>query len=101
MLLPILGPPLTLSRQRNVTYFTTWIQEGLWAPYIGRPIQSPDTTAGPPTVDVELDNVVWTYPDAPERESEYLIKPQPCLVSSTFVETVKLMEIGGRIMNTL
>jgi hypothetical protein len=30
--------------QRNVTYWTAFIQEGLWAPYIGRPVYVPDCT---------------------------------------------------------
>lgn len=32
---------------------------------------------------------------------EPIIKPQPSLLSTTFLQTVKLMQIGERIMNTL
>jgi hypothetical protein len=54
-----------------------------------------------PTVDEQLDNLIWIPHDIPGRVVELSLKPQPSMVSSTFVETVKLMEIGARIMNTL
>ena len=52
-------------------------------------------------MDEQLDNLVWIPHDIPGRIVELSLKPQPGMVSSTFVETVKLMDIGARIMNTL
>ncbi|WVR06185.1 hypothetical protein IAU60_003215 [Kwoniella sp. DSM 27419] len=90
------------ARERNVTFWTTFIQEGLWAPYIGRSISLPEFTALPPTIDVELDQLTWENNDPPHGPgSESFVKPQPGMVSTTFVHTVKLMRIGERIMNTL
>jgi hypothetical protein len=36
--------PNRFDPQRSVTYWTAFIQEGLWAPYIGRPVYVPDCT---------------------------------------------------------
>ncbi|ORY32910.1 fungal-specific transcription factor domain-domain-containing protein [Naematelia encephala] len=87
------------ARERNVTFWTTFIQEGLWAPYIGRSITLPEYTAHPPTVDEQLDQLMWESKH--DASSDYPIKSQPGMISTTFVETVKLMRIGERIMNTL
>ncbi|WWC62347.1 uncharacterized protein I303_104943 [Kwoniella dejecticola CBS 10117] len=88
------------ARERNVTFWTTFIQEGLWAPYIGRSISLPEYTALPPTVDEELDQLIWT-PEEPPTGVDCSLKAQPGMISTTFVHTVKLMRIGERIMNTL
>nr|XP_019045924.1 hypothetical protein I302_06315 [Kwoniella bestiolae CBS 10118]OCF24854.1 hypothetical protein I302_06315 [Kwoniella bestiolae CBS 10118] len=88
------------ARERNVTFWTTFIQEGLWAPYIGRPLSLPDFTAQPPTVDEELDQLVW-QPEDPPTGIDCTLKAQPGMLSTTFCHTVKLMKIGERIMNTL
>ncbi|WWC70565.1 uncharacterized protein I206_104516 [Kwoniella pini CBS 10737] len=88
------------ARDRNVTFWTTFVQEGLWAPYIGRSISLPEFTASPPTVDEELDQLLWT-PEQPPTGIDCSLKAQPGMISTTFVHTVKLMQIGERIMNTL
>ncbi|OCF30960.1 hypothetical protein I316_07366 [Kwoniella heveanensis BCC8398] len=88
------------AQERNVTFWTTFIQEGLWAPYIGRSISLPDFTAQPPTVDIELDQMLWEDKSTPPG-MEPILKPQPSMISTTFIHTVKLMRIGERIMNTL
>ncbi|KAK8847702.1 hypothetical protein IAR55_005561 [Kwoniella newhampshirensis] len=86
------------ARERNVTFWTTFVQEGLWAPYIGRSITLPEFTALPPTVDEQLDQLMWDSKN--DSNSDHPIKSQPGMISTTFVETVKLMRIGERIMNT-
>ncbi|WWD21795.1 hypothetical protein CI109_106283 [Kwoniella shandongensis] len=87
------------ARERNVTFWTTFIQEGLWAPYIGRSITTPEFTAHPPTVDEQLDQLMWE--NRRETSCDHPLRSQPGMISTTFVETVKLMRIGERIMNTL
>lgn len=52
-----------------------------------------------PTIDEQLDAMIWTPDTVTDRDVQ--LKPQPTYVSSAFVETVKLMEIGAKIMNTL
>ena len=52
-----------------------------------------------PTVDEQLDALVWTPDTVTDRDVQ--LKSQPTYISSAFVETVKLMEIGAKIMNTL
>ena len=71
------------------------VQEGLWAPYIGREISIPSYTTGLPVVDDSLDQVVFEMPPWGEIQS------QPSMLSTAFLETVKLMQIGERIMNTM
>ncbi|WWC95840.1 hypothetical protein V866_002707 [Kwoniella sp. B9012] len=88
------------ARERNVTFWTTFIQEGLWAPYIGRSISLPEYTALPPSIDEELDQLIWQPEDPPTGE-DCTLKAQPGMLSTTFCHTVKLMRIGERIMNTL
>lgn len=83
------------DRQRNVTFWTAVVQEGLWAPYIGRSIAMPEYTTSLPVIDISLDQVVFDFPEWSE------IQPQPSMLSTAFLETVKLMQIGNRIMNTL
>ena len=87
--------------KRVVTQYTLFVQEQLWAPYVGRPVTWPESTCPLPTVDEQLDSMVWTPDFVPGRIVHQNIKPQPCNISSAFVETVKLMEIASRIMKTL
>jgi hypothetical protein len=54
-----------------------------------------------PVVDEQLDAIIWTPDSVVDRVVQMSLKPQPTYISSAFVETVKLMEIGARIMNTL
>jgi hypothetical protein len=61
----------------------------------------PEYTAPPPSIDAQLDSLLWTPHDIPGRIVDRSLKAQPGMISSTFVETVKLMQIGARIMNTL
>lgn len=81
--------------QRNVTFWTAVVQEGLWAPYIGRSIAMPEYTTGLPLIDSSLDQVMFEFPEWSELQT------QPTMLSTAFLETVKLMQIGNRIMNTL
>ncbi|GHJ84926.1 hypothetical protein NliqN6_1328 [Naganishia liquefaciens] len=87
------------ARERNVTFWTAVVQEGVWAPYVGRPVNIPEHTTPIPTVDEQLDALVWTPDTVTDRDVQ--LKSQPTYISSAFVETVKLMEIGAKIMNTL
>ncbi|WRT67559.1 uncharacterized protein IL334_004531 [Kwoniella shivajii] len=87
-----------LLRKGNVTAVQAR-EEGLWAPYIGRSISLPEFTALPPTIDDELDNHIWN-PEDPPTGTDCPLRPQPGMISTTFVHTVKLMRIGERIMNT-
>lgn len=82
-----------------MTFWTTFIQEGVWAPYIGRPISLPDFTAHAPVIEADLDQYEWDNKTAVVLDSPLL--PQPSMISTVFGETVKLMRIGERIMNTL
>lgn len=84
-----------------MTQYTLFVQEQLWAPYVGRPVTWPESTCPPPTVDEQLDSMMWEADFVPGRIVHQKIKPQPSYISSAFVETVKLMEIGSRIMKTL
>ncbi|KAH8080060.1 fungal-specific transcription factor domain-containing protein, partial [Filobasidium floriforme] len=84
------------ARDRNVTYWMTFVQEGLWAPYIGRPVNWPAHTTTPPSIDTNLDQLPWVAPSG-----RLALDSQPGMISSAFVETVKLMAIGDKILNTL
>ena len=87
-----------LTEQRNTTFWTIFVQEGVWAPYIGRAMSTQPYTTRLPDVDADLDQVEWK-PITPGTSG--LLSPQPGFLSTTFVHTVKLMLIGERIMNTL
>jgi hypothetical protein len=87
-----------LTKQRNTTFWTIFVQEGVWAPYIGRSMSTPAYTTRLPDIDIDLDQLEWK-PITPGTSG--LLSPQPGMMSTTFVHTVKLMLIGERIMNTL
>jgi hypothetical protein len=55
----------------------------------------PEYTTGLPVIDEPLDQVMFEMPPWGE------ILSQPSMLSTAFLETVKLMRIGERIMNTL
>ena len=60
--------------QRNVTFWTAVVQEGLWAPYIGRSISTPEYTTGLPVIDESLDRIVFDMPawsDIPTEHAQY------------------------------
>lgn len=50
----------------------------------------------PPVIDAELDQLPWIAPPG-----KLAVDSQPGMISSAFVETVKLMAIGDKILNTL
>lgn len=55
----------------------------------------PEHTTSLPVIDNALDQILFEFP--PDAE----LKTQPSMLSTAFLETVKLMQIGNRIMNTL
>jgi hypothetical protein len=54
-----------------------------------------------PKVDDELDAILWSTKDDSLHEPRQHLPSQPILLSTTFVETVSLMQIGETIMNNL
>jgi hypothetical protein len=61
-------------------------------------MSTPAYTTRLPDIDIDLDQLEWK-PITPGTSG--LLSPQPGMMSTTFVHTVKLMLIGERIMNTL
>jgi len=55
----------------------------------------PEYTTGLPVIDDSLDQLPFEMPPWGEIQS------QPSMLSTAFLETVKLMQIGERIMNTM
>lgn len=90
-----------LTSQRNATFWAVFIQEALWAPYIGRPLGLPEFTTPIPTVDDSLDELPWAVSSTSLTESSAHLRGQPSMIGTTFLETVKLMKIGERIMSTM
>lgn len=81
--------------QRCVTYWTCYVQEEMWAIYMGRtPLMSQWHSVPYPTADAVTDDWEWIWPDnrAP---------PQKMYLSTAFVYTTSLMRIATEITTTM
>ncbi|BEI80510.1 hypothetical protein CcaverHIS002_0110390 [Cutaneotrichosporon cavernicola] len=83
------------NTQRCVTYWTCYVQEEMWAIYMGRtPLMSQWHSVPYPTVDTVTDNWEWTWPDS-------RAPPQKMYLSTCFVYTTALMRIATEITTTI
>ncbi|WOO80275.1 Nitrogen assimilation transcription factor nit-4 [Vanrija pseudolonga] len=84
--------------QRNVTFWSTFCQEEMWAVYIGRmPLMLADYTVGPPEADAATDDTPWTWPPGPYGH----LPPQKSWLSTCFVHTTGLFKIATEITHTV
>lgn len=83
--------------QRNVTFWTCFCQEGMWAIYIGRKPMMQDYQLPLPTTDQATDDTVWKWPPGPRSS----LPPQKSYLSLAFVETARLMQVATEITRTM
>ncbi|TXT07674.1 uncharacterized protein COLE_04598 [Cutaneotrichosporon oleaginosum] len=83
--------------QRDVTFWTCYCQEALWAQYIGRKPIMMEYSLPLPTADPATDDMLWMWPQG-LRQS---VPPQKSYLSTAFVHTAILMQACTEITRTL
>jgi hypothetical protein len=83
------------NTQRCVTYWSCYVQEEMWAIYMGRtPLMTQWHSVPYPSADEITDNWEWTWPDG-------RAPPQKTYLSTCFVYTTSLMRIATEITTTI
>lgn len=85
------------ATQRNVTFWTCYCQETLWAQYIGRKPMMMEYSVPLPTADAATDDMLWIWPPGPLAS----LPPQKSYLSTGFVHTTILIQACTEIAQSL
>nr|XP_019046774.1 hypothetical protein I302_03377 [Kwoniella bestiolae CBS 10118]OCF25704.1 hypothetical protein I302_03377 [Kwoniella bestiolae CBS 10118] len=98
--------PRDLYIQRNNTFWTIFLQEEMWAIYIGRSPFMIEFSTPLPIADTVMDDIPWANVTANSfgsgnKEGSDGIGEQPSLLAATFSRAVGLMRIAHDITKTV